>query len=62
MQYRSPCRDCKCLHFFLDDDGKYPEECYCVEASKGKESKCSGYIPKDNLEYLEWLLEQKELV
>ena len=54
--YQSRCRNCKCLHFYGDDSHTYPRHCYCQEAYNESE-KCLGYLPKDNLEYLEWVLE-----
>jgi len=61
MPYISTCRNCECLHFYgSGPHHDYPSHCYCIEAYHSIE-KCKGYTPKDNLEYLEWILEHKEL-
>ena len=61
MVYNSRCRNCPCLHFFgTEAKRSYPKHCYCPEQSKGIESRCFNYEPRDNLEYLEWVIEQEE--
>ena len=65
MSYYSRCRNCPCLHFFGADNGdyginNYPHYCYCPELSNGIESRCFNYAPSDNLEWLEWVIEQEE--
>jgi len=54
----SQCRNCICLHYFTDDSITYPNRCYCPILDFGM-PRCSEYVPVDNLEYLEWLLEKK---
>jgi ferredoxin-thioredoxin reductase catalytic subunit len=59
MKFLSGCRNCPCLHYFSTAEEVYPVKCYCVTAEYSLES-CTGYEPKDNLEYLEWINDKKE--
>jgi len=55
--YRSGCRNCKCLHYYLPEyDTSYPSRCYCPEAYSFL--RCSSYAPLDNLEYIEWCIDR----
>ena len=58
MRYLSTCRNCPCMHYFKADDEWYPVKCYCVTARYSDES-CIGYVPQDNLEYLEWVIDKR---
>ena len=61
MKYRSTCRNCSCMHYFVNSEAElYPEKCYCVTAHYSLED-CIGYVPKDNLEYLEWINDKRNL-
>lgn len=62
--FKSFCRNCEHAEV-QHDDGLYglkhfPALCFEVSDSYGKECKCLEYIPSDNLEYLEWLYEEKQ--
>ncbi len=54
--YRSTCRNCGCLHYNSDESLTYPERCYCPEDFRAIR-RCTRYVPTDNLEYLEFILE-----
>jgi hypothetical protein len=58
MRSLSTCRNCPCLHYFSSKEETYPVKCYCITARLSTEE-CSEYIPKDNLEYLEWVNEKR---
>jgi hypothetical protein len=58
MRYLSTCRNCLCLHYFGSTEEIYPVKCYCVTI-KYSDEPCIGYVPMDNLEYLEWVNEKR---
>ncbi len=64
MSYSSRCRNCLCLHFYGNENIYYPTKCYCPLAFNTVleyVGECYGYLPLDNLEYLEWKVEFGDL-
>lgn len=60
--YLSRCRNCECLHFYgPDSECVIPENCYCPELLLNGCDRCPEYSPLDNLEYLEWLYEKRNI-
>jgi len=60
LKYLSTCRNCPCLHYFGGSKEDYPPNCYCITAGLAL-VRCIGYVSKDNLEYLEWINDKRNL-